>query len=1031
MHTTAIRTTRICLAVGLLAGAAWPASAQTGSYDWSASSTLSDGIDRGFVQLTGSAPLRVNCLRIDTLTPGIGFHTTPRANPWVAGSAETVRQTTSAFIATSQTTTTKVVAAVNGDLFNIALSPVTTLDGFNVSGGVLVSPGAPPGGPEHATFAITRSNAAAVVATDDGTPVGDTWNAVTGIYQCLLNGAPRLSGTDPQPRTGLGVSSDTRYVYLMTVDGRSASSVGATNRQVGEWLAYFGAWNGVYVDGGGSTTMAWWNPAAAGANKAQVLNAPSDGSERAVGNNIGVYVATPTYTAGEYYWAGNGVRGGGGTWDSTTATWRSGAIYGPAVPFASGSSAAGATAVFTGAGGQVLPAADATAERIWFQNSGFTIGAATAVSDLTLAGASEVRLDAGVSATIRSRLTAGDLLVRGPGTAVDTRLNLWPLAGGNVLSGTLRLVDRARVELGFAAAAGTAAVVVEHGSSLDLRSYGVTYANPIAIAGSGASGTGWALRFASGDTLSGEIRVTAATAVRLGDTGAVAASISGAIVGAGGLAYSGVAASSVTLTGRSTYSGPTTLDLGAGSVRVGVASEGLVGSVIVGAFGTGPLTLASGRVSGGDATTARTILNPVAITGTAALGDAFLAAPLTLAGPVTLSGSRTLAVDSAVVLAGGVGQSGSSAFLAKTGLGTLLLQGTSTYSGGGSVAAGTLVFGITAARPTTGRTAVAAGATLALGVGGTSGSWAASNVDQLFFSGTGAGTLARVDMDSLANVGIDTTAGDFVYASSPGSQRGLVKLGGNTLTMTGSGTFSGGTRIAAGRLVMGAGRALSTGSVSVSAGAILGVAPAVEASVGSLGLATTGLVDVTAGRLTIAAGQTARGLVARIIEGRAGGSWSGTTGITSSVAAAAVAAGDSRAVGWIDAGGGGLAVGYAAPGDTNLDELVDILDAANFLAPALFDTGRPATWSQGDFSYDGITDILDAADFLSTGLYDAGTYAPLGTVAGVATVPEPGSWFVSILVAIGTCSRWRRSMPHVNGEPAAIHRVRPRLPPNC
>lgn len=146
----------------------------------------------------------------------------PRANPWVAGSSETVRQTTPAFISSSQTTSMKVVAAVNGDLFDIASSPTTTLEGFNVSNGVLVSPGAAPGGTEHATFAITRSNAAGVVVTDDTTGVGDTWNAVTGIYQCLLNGAPRLSGTDPQPRTGLGVSSDTRYIYMMTVDGRSA-----------------------------------------------------------------------------------------------------------------------------------------------------------------------------------------------------------------------------------------------------------------------------------------------------------------------------------------------------------------------------------------------------------------------------------------------------------------------------------------------------------------------------------------------------------------------------------------------------------------------------------------------------------------------------------------------------------------------------------------------------------------------------------------------------------------------------------------
>ena len=81
---------------------------------------------------------------------------------------------------------------------------------------------------------------------------------------------------------------------------------------------------------------------------------------------------------------------------------------------------------------------------------------------------------------------------------------------------------------------------------------------------------------------------------------------------------------------------------------------------------------------------------------------------------------------------------------------------------------------------------------------------------------------------------------------------------------------------------------------------------------------------------------------------------------------------------------------FAAPGDTNLDWNVDILDAANFLAGGKFDSGTPATWNEGDFGYDGVVDILDAADFLSTGLFDAGAYnPPTDSVGSVAAVPEP------------------------------------------
>jgi hypothetical protein len=133
--------------------------------------------------------------------------------------------------------------------------------------------------------------------------------------------------------------------------------------------------------------------------------------------------------------------------------------------------------------------------------------------------------------------------------------------------------------------------------------------------------------------------------------------------------------------------------------------------------------------------------------------------------------------------------------------------------------------------------------------------------------------------------------------------------------------------------------------------------------------------------------------------GRGDGSWSGTSGITSSVAATDLTQSIPRTVGWVDNGDGSVTFAFAAPGDTNLDWTVDILDAANFLAGGKFDSGTPATWSEGDFGYDGVVDILDAADFLSTGLFDAGSYnGSAGEAGAVAAVPEPVS---SSLVACG------------------------------
>jgi iduronate 2-sulfatase len=792
----------------MVVGGMGPATAQSGFYDWSAATLLHPGIERALVRLTSGTNLVVNCLRIDTLTPGLGFTTTPRTANWVENVSETTRQTTPAFILQSQTTAQPVVAAVNGDLFRTNGS-TADLYGLNVSNGVLVSPGAPYAGDtvgiSHVTFGLTRSNYASIFTTDTETPVGDNWNAVTGIYQVLRNGTARLSGTELAPRTGLGVSADTRYVYMLTIDGRSTASVGATNRQVGEWLAHFGAFDGVYVDGGGSTTMAWWNPALSGTDKTRVLNTPSDGAPRSVGNNIGVFLTTPTYVTGEYWWAGNGVRGGSGAWEGPATNWRDGAIYGAAAAWPGAAASTTATAVFAGVGGTVLPAPGTVAGRLVFQNDGFTLGSFGQPGDVTLFGPREIRVDPGATATLRTTLVGNDLTLRGPGTAVGNGLLLRPSTGGNGLTGSLTLTGRVFVEAGAPGALGTAAVGVAAGSTLELRAAGTTFSNAVTLSGSGLGGGG-GLRFAQSGTLAGHVTLSGPATIGIGepDRAAVTAGIDGPITGAASLRLQATDGSVLTLAGRNTYSGATVIDAPGGRVRLHAASEGSIGAIAAGPLGTGPVAVAGGGISAADAVTPRTLLNPLTITGDATFGHAVDRAPLVMPAPVTLSGGRTVAVHSEVTWSGGVGQAAAGASLTKTGTGTLRLVGPSTYSGGGAVTAGTLVFGGTASRPATGRTAVAAGATLALGVGGP-GTWVGSNIDQLFFSGTGAGTLARVDMTPTSVVGVDTSAGDFTYGSSPVSTRGFAKLGPNTLFLTGDAGWTGGTRIDEGELSIGDG----------------------------------------------------------------------------------------------------------------------------------------------------------------------------------------------------------------------------------
>ena len=169
-----------------------------------------------------------------------------------------------------------------------------------------------------------------------------------------------------------------------------------------------------------------------------------------------------------------------------------------------------------------------------------------------------------------------------------------------------------------------------------------------------------------------------------------------------------------------------------------------------------------------------------------------------------------------------------------------------------------------------------------------------------------------------------------------------------------------------------------------------------------------GLFDVGMGQVTVTSGLSATDVRAAIIAGLGDGTWSGTVGITSSAAARDLAASVPRTVGWLDNYDGSVTFAYAAPGDTNLDRLVDVVDAANFLAAGKYDNNLPATWSEGDFSYDGVVDILDAADLVSTGLFNAGYYDTSPGIAGsTVAVPEPTALPVAA-IGIGLFALARR-----------------------
>jgi autotransporter-associated beta strand protein len=259
----------------------------------------------------------------------------------------------------------------------------------------------------------------------------------------------------------------------------------------------------------------------------------------------------------------------------------------------------------------------------------------------------------------------------------------------------------------------------------------------------------------------------------------------------------------------------------------------------------------------------------------------------------------------------------------------------------------------------------------------------------------------------------------------------LSKAGSASVTLSTIDTYTGGTSVIAGELIIGAAGALPDGSVSITGGTLQLGASTGLAQLTSLSVSGTGVFDVGNNHfiLTYGASDPVQAIVSYLKSGFNNGAWNGP-GIISSTAQT-LTNGLQYGVGWADGADGvvtGLSSGqievkYTLLGDANLDGTVNGSDFS--ILAANFGTGA-TNWDQGNFLFSSSVNGSDfsalAANF---GQGDSGADVSVspGDIAAldafaaanglplpeIGTVPEPATLGVLAFGSAAALLRRRRS----------------------
>lgn len=253
---------------------------------------LYDGVVYRRVVRIFPRPMIAHIITIDTKEKGVRFLVTP---PDSEGETPLKARTTSQFLDEFD-----VQVAVNGDGFSPWWSrgvadyyprvgdPIAPF-GYSASNGQVYWNGENEGdiGIEPTLYISRRQ------ALSFNNRPNNVYSAISGDRMLVVKGdaVPDLDDSEVEPRTAIGINRNGRYLYVIVVDGRQPFySDGATFAELAELLLEQGAFWGMSMDGGGSSTLVVEGQDGI----PRILNTPIDnyipGRERPVGNHFGIFV---------------------------------------------------------------------------------------------------------------------------------------------------------------------------------------------------------------------------------------------------------------------------------------------------------------------------------------------------------------------------------------------------------------------------------------------------------------------------------------------------------------------------------------------------------------------------------------------------------------------------------------------------------------------------------------------------------------------------------------------------------------------